>query len=222
MDGWAVLDLPSVPLGPEMTSASLEEVLAALRGFDPAQGWEMVRDRVIPLFQRVRPYPAEFPEAVRMILPPGLSVSFALDMGPAFTHISEASLRRWGVSPSEVRDTALANLDRRAQDAASLALVTEPVDGVPLRTLQSGTGSASTFVLVPHRLAAIFGTAPQYFIAPMRDVLISLPADVDRGFAAWLMAEFAEMDPNHLAPVGFLYRGGSVTVEPLGEAMAMA
>ena len=84
-----------------------------------------------------------------------------------------------------------------------------------------GTGSASTFVLVPHRLAAIFGPEPQFFIAPVRDILISLPADVERGFAAWLMREFAELDPNFLAPVGFAFRGGAVSVELLEEAVAM-
>ena len=94
------------------------------------------------------------------------------------------------------------------------------MDGVPLRSLQSGTGSASTFVLVPDRLPAIFGRGAQFFIAPMRDLLISLPAAVDRGFAAWLLNEFAELDPNHRAPIGFAFREGVVSLEPLGDVMA--
>jgi hypothetical protein len=55
----------------------------------------------------------------------------------------------------------------------------------------------------------------------MRDLLISLPPAVDRGFAAWLLNEFAQLDPNHLAPVGFAFRDGLVSLEPLGEAMAV-
>lgn len=221
-DGWALVDMQSAPLGPGITSASLEEVLAALQGYDPADGWDAVADNVIPLFQRVRPYPSDFPEGVRTIVPPGVSVSFAIDVGPAFTHITAESLKLWNVSLGDVRDRAFANLELRAAEAAGIPLVTEPVDGVPLRTLQSGTGSASTFVLLPHRLRAIFGREPQYFIAPMRDVLVSLPAAVDRGFAAWLMAEFAAMDPNHLAPIGFAFRNGHVSLEALGDPVAIA
>jgi hypothetical protein len=93
---------------------------------------------------------------------------------------------------------------------------------VPLQTLQSGTGSASTFVLVPEMLARIFGPAPQLFIAPMRDLLVSMPLDVDREFAAWLHQEFAAIDPNCLAPVAFRFTAGTVTLEPLGDAAAVA
>jgi hypothetical protein len=221
-DGWAVIDVRSAPLGPGVTCASIEEVLAVLQGFDPDLGWNAIADDVIPLFQRVRPYPPEFPEAVRTILPPGISVSFAIDVGPAFTHITAEFLERWGLTVGAVAERAIANLDRRAAAAARTPLVTEPVDGVPVRTLQSGTGSASTFVLVPERLPALFGHEAQFFIAPLRDVLISLPADVDRGFAGWLLNEFAELDPNHLAPIGFAFHDKKVSVEPLGEAVAIA
>jgi hypothetical protein len=219
--GWAVVDVRSAPLGPGVSCASVEEVLAALKGFDPDLGWDAVADNVIPLFQRVRPYPPEFPEAIRTIMPPGLSVSFGIDMGPAFTHVTADFMERWCITIGELTDRALANLDRRAAGAARTRLVTEPVDGVPLRSLQSGTGSASTFVLVPERLPAIFGREPQFFIAPMRDLLISLPPAVDRGFATWLLNEFAELDPNHLAPIGFAFRDGVVSVEPLGDVMAI-
>jgi hypothetical protein len=209
-------------LQPAMTAASVDEVLAAMKGFHPDRGWAAVADRAIPMFQRVRPYPPGFPEPVRVVLPPGVSVTFALDMGPAFSHIDRDALRRWGISIDDVRDRALANLALRAQAARRIGLLPGEVDGVPIRTLQSGTGSASTFVLVPHLLPPLFGPEPQFFIAPMRDVLISLPADVDRPFAAWLIAELAAMDANHLAPIGFAFRGGSLTVETLGDALATA
>ena len=83
-------------------------------------------------------------------------------------------------------------------------------------------GSASTFVLLPAALERIFGTEPQLFIAPMRDLLVSLPANVDRGFAGWLHEEFAALDPNCLAPIGFDFRAGRVTLEPLDAPTAVA
>jgi hypothetical protein len=98
-EGWAVIDVRSAPLGAGIRCASIEEVLAALKGFDPDLGWDAVAPNVIPLFQRVRPYPADFPEAVRTILAPGVSVSFAIDMGPAFTPVT-AEFMTAGVSPS--------------------------------------------------------------------------------------------------------------------------
>ena len=202
-----------------MTAASVDEVLAAMKGFHPDRGWAAVADRAIPMFQRVRPYPPGFPEPVRVVLPPGVSVTFALDMGPAFSHRQDA-LRRWGVSIDDVRDRALANLALRARAARRIGLLLGEVDGVPIRTLQSGTGSASTFV--PAAPAAIARAGAAVLHRADADVLISLPADVDRAFAAWLIAELSAMDANHLAPIGFAFRGGSLTVETLGDALATA
>src|SRR5438128_707235 len=70
--GWAIVGQESVPLGPGITCASIEEVLAAIEGLDRDLSWGPLQSSVIPLFQRVRPYPVEFPEAVRTIVPPGL------------------------------------------------------------------------------------------------------------------------------------------------------
>jgi hypothetical protein len=49
----------------------------------------------------------------------------------------------------------------------------------------------------------------------MRDLLISLPPDVDRSFAAWLNDELAEMDPNGLALDAFALEDGMLRYEAL-------
>jgi hypothetical protein len=205
-----------------MTAATLEEALAAFQRLDPDLAWPSISELVIPLFQRMRPYASGFPEAVRALVPPGVSVTFAIDAGPAFTHISEDLLGRWGLPLSDVIAQAFANLERRAAACSPEQLVHEPVGGIRLRALQSRTGSASTFVLLPHALARIFGPGPQLFIAPMRDLLVSLPAGVDRGFATWLHEEFAALDPNCLAPIAFDFRDGRIALEPLGAPTAVA
>ena len=46
------------------------------------------------------------------------------------------------------------------------------------RRCSPGPGSASTFVLVPRRAAAHLRPASALFIAPMRDLLVALPADI--------------------------------------------
>ena len=62
----------------------------------------------------------------------------------------------------------------------------------------------------------VFGPEPQCLIAPMRDLLVSMPPDTDRAFVAWLNDEFSEMDPNGLALDAFLLDGGDLRYEALG------
>ena len=49
----------------------------------------------------------------------------------------------------------------------------------------------------------------------MRDILISMPADADRAFVAWINEEFSEMDPNGLALDAFVLEDGAVRYEAL-------
>ena len=93
----------------------------------------------------------------------------------------------------------------------------QAIDGVPVCVLQSGVGCASALVLVPDELERIFGGEPQCLIAPMRDLLISLPGDTDRSFAAWLNDEFSEMDPNGLALDAFVLEAGVLRYESLRQ-----
>jgi hypothetical protein len=52
----------------------------------------------------------------------------------------------------------------------------------------------------------------------MRDVLVSLPLDVDRQLAAWLNEELATMDPNGLALDAFLVDENGIRYERLPRA----
>jgi hypothetical protein len=205
-----------------MRAASVEEAMAALANMPGGLDWKGAAGVVVPLFQRVRPYPPGFPEGVRHVLPPGISVTFGVDTGPAFVHVTPEVLARWERSIGEVAECALENLHRRAAVVKPASVLRDSVADVPLQALQSGTGSASTFVLVPDELPRIFGSPLGLFIAPMRDLLIELPADVDREFAAWLHAEFSAPDPNCLAPLAFRVASGRLVVEPLGAPAAIA
>ena len=86
---------------------------------------------------------------------------------------------------------------------------------MPVRILQSGVGCASALVLVPDELERIFGSERQCLIAPMRDLLISMPADADRELVGWLNDEFASMDPNGLALDAFVLEDGTLRYEAL-------
>ncbi len=63
----------------------------------------------------------------------------------------------------------------------------------------------------------LFGRRPALFVAPSRDLLIGLPADVDPEFATWLTEEFEAADPNALRLEGFEWRDGIVRCRPLAR-----
>lgn len=208
--------------GPGVVTPSLQDVLAAVESVPQDLDWPTLADSVVPVFQRVRPYHPSMPEPIRLVVPPGLSVGFGVDIGPAFLNVHAEMLERWAVTPDELLARALDNLERRMAGVAPDELIDGVVADVPIRVLQSSSGCASAFVLQPEPLGRIFGTEPQLLIAPMRNLLVSMPLTTDREFATWLFAEFAAGDPNCLAPAAFVVRGRKLEIEPLGDAFGKA
>jgi hypothetical protein len=197
-------------------------MFAAIEHLPQQLTWEAVGDAIVPLFVRVRPYPPRAPEPLRTVIPPGVSVGFGLDIGPAFINVSA---EKHEVRPGDLVglvERARANLARQAADIPPQEVITESVAGVPAGALQADGGLASGLVLVPEQLERLFGPGPRLYVAPMRSVLLALPATVDRDLAAWLYAEIATQDPNCLAPQAFLWTGQAMQVEALGPAAAEA
>ena len=188
-----------------------------MRSVPPPEDWPALAPMLVPIFQRLRPYDDAFPEPLRTIVPPGISVTFAIVIGPALVHVTADIAGNWGVSLDALTARALANVEARAAAVPSERVFRHAVGRVPVAALQSGEGGASTFVLCPATLPRLFGAGPRLFIAPMRDLLVGLPPDVDRAFALWMHAEFADQDPNCLAPVGFGYADGEITIEAIDE-----
>ena len=220
--GWTTQVFEGPPAGPGAVSASLEEVLAAMDDVPEGLEWSALADQVVPIFQRVRPYPPGMPEQVRVVVPPGLSIGFGVDIGPAFLNVSPEMLEGWGRTADQVLRRALQNLESRMDGVSPDDLFDGSIGEVPIRALQSPTGSASTYVLRPVALGRIFGAHPQLLIAPMRNLLISMPVGADRAMAAWIFEEFAAQDPNCLAPAAFLVGDGVLEVESLGDPFGSA
>jgi hypothetical protein len=124
-------------------------------------------------------------------------------------------LTTWSVDPADIVATGLDNLRRRMRSIRPRDLHHDTLAGVPVRILQSGVGCASALVLVPDELERIFGPERHCLIAPMRDLLISMPADTDRELVGWLNEEFATMDPNGLALDAFVLEDGTLRYEAL-------
>lgn len=220
--GWTVELFEGPPTGPDVVTPNFEEVMAALETVPEELTWERIAPEVVPLFQRVRPYHPSMPQQMRVVVPPGLTVGFGVDIGPAFITVSPEMAEGWGVEPDQILSCALANLERRMRGVRPRDVYDGTIGDMPVRMLQSPTGSASTYVLVPESLARILGRHRQLVLAPMRNLLISLPISADREFAAWLFDEIAVQDPNCLAPAAFVIHDGQLALEALGESYGAA
>jgi len=178
--------------------APLEEVLAAIESMDLDQPWNAIAAQVLPVLPRWRKLPGDADPPVRRSWPPGLETAFGVDIGPAFVYIGAWALDHWGVTLDEVAECAVANIRERASARRYFGLLRDSVAGMPISAFQSREGWASALLLVPDELARVFGPEPSLILAPMRDLLLQLPIDADPGLAAWLLEDFATLDPNGL------------------------
>jgi hypothetical protein len=178
--------------------ASVDEVLDAIESLDLDRPWAEVADDLLPVLPRRRPFPGGMDDPLHRPWPPGLDVTFGLDIGPAFLYVGSWALERWGVTEDELVDRALANVRRHSGARQMFGLIQELVGGEPLSAFQSREGWASTLLLVPDELARVFGDEPSLVMAPSRDVLLRFPIHVDPELARWLLDDFASLDPNAL------------------------
>jgi hypothetical protein len=212
----------TVDIGAGLVTASPAAVMRALERLSDLPDWERIAPDVVPIFPRRMPLPEAGGTPLQVLLPPGVSVGFGLDLGPAFVHLSVEVSRQLGVSELDIVARALENLRRRAEIVRRRDVAASEIDGVAARILVSGTGCASAFVLLPDELERIFGPDPALLVAPMRDLVIAFPGDVDRGLAADVRDTLAQADPNGLALEGFRLDRGVIACEVLGETWARA
>jgi hypothetical protein len=205
----------SARIGPGVSTPSLEAVLAAMRESPDLGEWETVAGLIVPLFPRRRPMPSAAPEPVRLLLAPGVLVSFGIDLGPAFAYVSPALLAGWPVAADGLAVVALGNLRDCLADSGPDTLGRVEFDGVATRVLQTGRGVASTAVLLADEVERIFGRDPQRLVAPSRDLLVSLPLDSDPLAALELVEGIADADPNAPAVESFVLERGVLRCEPL-------
>jgi hypothetical protein len=205
---------PEVPVGAGVVSPSVESVLAAIRAVDPELPWESIADALVPMFARRRGAPAGMDEPVTLVRPPGMRVGIGIDIGPALMHVVDGVLRGWDLTADEALDRAIANVRALCTKRRLDPVTVGHVDGVPTTVFQSGEGIASTLLLLPDQIVRRFGPSPQLLIAPMRDLLVSIPRDAGIEFATWLRDAFAEEDPNCLDLPIFSLVGGDLRIEP--------
>jgi len=202
------------PLGGTFEPGLAESILAAFDGFDPTAPWADVAPRIVPVLKRVHhPFPPEM-APIHIRVPPGIWTGFGIDLGPAFSHVSQALLDGWGIDHATLLGTALANLtDLVRQERPIVDAV--PVDGVEVMAIQ-GQGWGSSLILVPELLRPILGTTPRILLAPVRNTLLALPEDVDDGLAVDLWQAIAHGAHDELDVEPLRWTGS--TVASVGDA----
>jgi hypothetical protein len=190
-------------------------MMQAIREVDPQMAWEDVEGDLLPLFRRRRPYPRELPALHYLHRPPGVDVSVAIDIGPAFVHVDDALLGRWKRSAEETLERAVQNVRWRAANRPLEPIVYGEIGGVPTTWFQTGEGIGSGMILAPDLIAEHFGTEAQFVLAPMRDLLVAIPVEAGLEFATYLYESIAEEDPNCLdLPVLTLIGGRLDVAQP--------
>lgn len=186
--------------------------MQAVHSVDPDLPWERFADAVLPVFRRRRPYPRQMPALVYQRRPPGVDVGVAIDIGPAFMHVDASLLDRWHLTHDEVLDRALANVRARTTSARLEPVFYGEIGGVSVGFFQSGQSIGSALILAPDLVAERFGESDQFLLAPMRDLLVSVPMSAGRMFAADLYESIAEEDPNCLDLPVLSFVGGRLEI----------
>jgi len=196
-----------VEVGPGIVQASVEDILAAIQAVDPDLPWSEAAEELVPVFPRRRPMPPGVPDTVLVQRGPGFEVGMGIDIGPAFLYVTQQLLDRWGMEADDAFDRAVANVRDRCATRRLEPPHQGQVGDVPTTWFQSGEGICSAMLLIPDEIGSRLGRHAQYLIAPMRDLLVSIPLEAGLGYATWLREAIAEDDPNCLdLPVFTLIR----------------
>ena len=169
---------------PMVETASVTDVLAAIGSVDLQAPWEEVAPNLRVALPRRRDLPVPLDELPRHVYPPGIETVLGLDIGPAMLFVPHEQLATWEVSADEAFERALDNVREQVGARSQFALAHERIADVPTLAFQSRDGWASQLLLLPDELVRVMGDRNGLILAPMRDLIISLPLDVEREFAS--------------------------------------
>lgn len=210
-----------------LTVPTAEAMADALQRVPRGMPWAWAALRVLPVvrgerlqvmddieleelgFEPAKSYP-------RMHLPPGVDVTFAVDVEVLTVTVDQRQLDAWEMTAEQVLPAAMANL-RRAAGAWKGRAYEDSFQGVPVRMLEGWPAWASSLVLLPDDLQRIFGDQDQLLVAPYQCNLISLPGEVDRDLAADVVDVFGFINPSSLliGMPAFVLRDGQLSTEEL-------
>lgn len=201
-------------LGGPFEPGIADQILGAFRGFDLTGPWSSIAPRIVPVLKRRHhPYPQEA-APLHIQVPPGVWTGFGIDLGPAFSHVSQTLLDGWGIDRATLLGTALDNLAALVRREPPI-IDAMSVDGTEVAVIQ-GQGWGSSLILAPELLLPILGSRPRVLLAPVRNTLLALPDDVDDGLAFELWLAIADGAHDELAVDPLRWTGSTVAL--IGES----
>ncbi|MEO5884680.1 MAG: hypothetical protein ABIQ58_04095 [Candidatus Limnocylindrales bacterium] len=197
-------------LGGTMEAELYDRVSSAMSRLDPNAPWSEVAPLILPVLKRVHhPYPAGA-TPIHIQVPPGIPTGFGIDVGPAFSHVHQQLIERWGVDHATLLGTAIENLRGRIVDDPPQVqrFRHEGVDVVGI----SGQGWGSSLLLLPEAIRPILGDTPRVLLAPIRNTILALPDDVEADAAVFLWDALSSGARDELDVQPLRWTGSSVTV----------
>lgn len=189
-----------------------DPVLPGLRDLDPGASWSDLRTRILPLLRRSRRPSAPGLEPIELIVPPGVTTGFGLDLGLAWAHVTRTLVDRWAISDADLLATALDNLRARVADEPP-QIERATFGGTPATVLQA-VGWGSALLLLPDTLGGLLGGSPRTLLTPVRNTLIAMPEDLDVELAVAVWAAFAEEGGEELDVDPLYWTGTTVAAHP--------
>lgn len=194
-----------------VSTADVEEVMAAIEAVDLGAPWEEVAPRLRLALPRRRPMPPGTDDLPAQDYAPGIRATLGLDIGPAMLFVSHEQLARWGVTADHAFRRTLSDVRVRVRLRKQFALLHEHIVGVPTVAFQSREGWASSLLLLPDELGRVLGQRNGLVLAPMRDLILLMPLDADPALAWFILEEFAAEDMNALDLPPFALVDGRLT-----------
>jgi hypothetical protein len=198
-----------------MDRALADQILSTFQGFDPTGPWSTIAPSIVPVLKRRHhPYPPDV-APLHLLVPPGVWTGFGIDLGPAFSHVSQTLLDGWDIDHATLLGTALQNLTELVRREPPV-VDTIPLEGIEVTAVQ-GQGWGSSLILAPELLQPILGPTPRLLLAPVRNTLLVLPDDVDDelAFDLWQAITHGAHDELDVDPL----RWTGTTVALIGEPL---
>jgi hypothetical protein len=208
------------PLGPGTLEAGLaDRLLEAFRGFDPTAPWPDIAPRIVPALKRRRhPYPADV-APLHIHVPPGVWTGFGIDVGPAFSHVTRTLVDGWGIEDAALLATALDNLAGLVRSEPP-RLESLHLGAIEVLAIQ-GQGWGSSLILAPDLLRPLLDSTPRVLLAPVRNILLALPDDVEAELAMDLWAAVADGAHDELEVEPLRWTGSTVALLADGATVGL-
>jgi uncharacterized protein YtpQ (UPF0354 family) len=160
----------------EIVAGIVEEARQRLEAGVDGLSLEDASENVMPLLQAPFDVRSFGFEPARTEAPGDLSVVYVVDTGDSMTVLTSEDVERWGTTPEELHELAVANLERRTDEDEPL--LCEPSGAWELCGWSTSDGYDATRMIVPglrRQIMREYDGSDAVYAVPMNNVFVALP-----------------------------------------------